>query len=246
MLRLIVLVLLVLNLGYYTWGQGWLLAYGWGPDQQREPQRLAQQVHPEAVTILSNADVAAAQQSAASAPSAGASGASEPLVATVCWQMADLDANQADTLRPLLKASFSDNAWGLDETRLPARWMVYMGKYTLAEDLAKKRDQLTQLKVPFSPLNNTAFSPGFSLGVFSSEDAANIALQDVARRGVRSAKVVQERPDILTYRLRLPTVGAADQAALEAIKVALPGKTLDVCPAAAAAVAVAASAPVSR
>jgi hypothetical protein len=100
--------------------------------------------------------------------------------------------------------------------------------------------------VPFSPLNNTAFSPGFSLGVFSSEDAANIALQDVARRGVRSAKVVQERPDILTYRLRLrlPTVGAADQAALEAIKVALPGKTLDVCPAAAAAVA--ASAPVSR
>jgi hypothetical protein len=82
--------------------------------------------------------------------------------------------------------------------------------------------------------------------VFSSEDAANIALQDVARRGVRSAKVVQERPDILTYRLRLPAVGAADQTALEAIKAALPGKTLDVCPDAAAAVAVAASAPVSR
>jgi hypothetical protein len=71
--------------------------------------------------------------------------------------------------------------------------------------------------------------------VFSSEDAANIALQDVTRRGVRSAKVVQERPDILTYRLRLPAVGVADQAALEVIKAALPGKTLDVCPAAATA-----------
>lgn len=244
MLRLIVLVLLVLNLGYYAWGQGWLLAYGWGPGQQREPQRVAQQVHPEAVTVLLGKDIAPALPPAAFAPSLAASGAPVPQVATACWQMAELDVQQADTLRPLLKAHFSDNAWGLDETRLPARWMVYMGKYTQAEELAKKRDQLTQLKVPFSPLNNTAFSPGFSLGVFSSEEAANIALQDVARRGVRSAKVVQERPDILTYRLRLPAVGAADQAALAAIKAALPGKTLDVCPVAAAAAT--ASAPVSR
>lgn len=244
MLRLMVLVLLVLNLGYYAWGQGWLLAYGWGPGQQREPQRVAQQVHPEAVTVLLGKDIAPAPPPTASAPSLAASDLAAPQVDTVCWQTAELDAQQANTLRPLLKAHFSDNAWVFDETRLPARWMVYMGKYTQAEELAKKRDQLTQLKVPFSPLNNTAFSPGFSLGVFSSEDAANIALQEVARRGVRSAKVVQERPDILTYRLRLPAVGAADQAALDAIKATLPGKKLDVCPAAAATVA--ASAPVSR
>lgn len=243
MLRLIVLVLLALNLGYFAWGQGWLLAYGWGPSQQREPQRMAQQVHPEVVTVLVGKDIAPDLQLAASAPSPAASDAVAPPEATVCWQMANLDAQQADTLRPLLKAHFSDNAWGLDEARLPARWMVYMGKYTQAEELAKKRDQLTRLKVPFSPLNNTAFSPGFSLGVFSSEEAANTALQDVAQRGVRSAKVVQERPDNLTYRLHL-SVGTADQAALEVIKAALPGKTLDVCVPAAAAVA--ASAPVSR
>ncbi|MDR3371048.1 MAG: SPOR domain-containing protein [Rhodoferax sp.] len=229
------MVLLVLNLGYYTWGQGWLLAYGWGPSQQREPQRMAQQVHPETITVLGSNDIAPASELApqptASPVGLASSDVPAPRESTVCWQMADLDAQQADKLRPLLKASFPEGAWVLDETRLPARWMVYMGKYTQAEDLAKKRDQLNQLKVPFSPLNNTVFSPGFSLGVFSSEDAANGALQDVIRRGVRSAKVVQERPDILHYRLHLSVVSAADQAALNAIKAAMPGKTLDICPA---------------
>jgi hypothetical protein len=67
--------------------------------------------------------------------------------------------------------------------------------------------------------------------VFSSEEAANGALQDVIRRGVRSAKVVQERPDILHYRLHLSIVSVADQAALNVIKAAMPGKTLDICPA---------------
>ena len=237
MLRLVVLVLLALNLGYYAWGQGWLLVYGWGPAQQREPQRMAQQVHPEAVTLLSNKEMAAAEQPVASEQSPAA-----PQVATVCWQTADLDAQRAEALRPLLKARFPDNAWVFDETRLPARWMVYMGKYTQPEDLAKKREQLNRLKVSFSVLNNTAFSPGLSLGVFTSEEAANTALQEVTQRGVRSARVVQERSDVLTYRLRLPAVSSADQAALDAIKAALPGKTLDVCP----VVAPAAVTPASR
>lgn len=239
MLRLVVTVLLVLNLSYYAWGQGWLLAYGWGPSQQREPQRVAQQVHPEAITILngqeaSSSDGGPAPQPATSAPNPEASDIPAPVVTAACWQMADLDAQQADALRPLLKSKFPEGASVLEETRLPARWMVYMGKYTQPEDLAKKRDQLSQLKVPFSVLSNTAFSPGFSLGVFSSEEAANTALQDVARRGVRSARVVQERPDILRYRLQLYAGGVADQASLSAIKAALPGKALESCPAATA------------
>lgn len=70
MLRLILLLLMLLNLGYFAWGQGYLLPYGWGPAQQREPQRLAQQVHPEAIKVLAPRAVtpAAAPRIAASAP----------------------------------------------------------------------------------------------------------------------------------------------------------------------------------
>jgi hypothetical protein len=227
MLRLIVLLLVVLNLGVFARGQGWLLAYGWGPTPQHEPQRLTQQIQPEALTVLVGK---------ASAPQAGASTSeatpelapSEP-VATTCWQAPELDEAQADTLRPLLTAKLAAGAWVLDETRLPERWMVYMGPYNQTAELAKKREQLTELKVKFFALTNTQ-SPGFSLGVFSSEEAAKTGLQDLVKRGVRSARVLQERPASVSYQLRLPSMGVADQAVLDSIKAALPGKPLALCP----------------
>lgn len=227
MLRLIVLVLALLNLGYFARGQGWLLAYGWGPTPQREPQRLAQQIHPEALVVLTQK--ASAPQAAASAPDAVPGLVQAAPVATSCWQATDLDETQADTLRPLLAAKLPPGAWVLDESRLPARWMVYMGPYSQAADLAKKREQLTELKVKFFALANTSQSPGFSLGVFSTEDAAKTGLQDLVKRGVRSARVMQERPGSVSYHLRLPSLGSADQAALDSIKAALPGKPLTLC-----------------
>ena len=228
MLRLMVLLLLVLNLGVFARGQGWLLAYGWGPTPQHEPQRLAQQIHPEALVVL--AGKASAPQAAASAPDTVPELAPSEPVATTCWQATELDGAQADTLRPLLTAKLAAGAWVLDETRLPARWMVYMGPFTNPTDLAKKREQLATLKVKFYPLASTSASPGLSLGVFSSEEAAKTGLQDLTKHGVRSARVLQERPASVSYRLRLPAISAADQAALDSIKAALPGKSLEVCP----------------
>lgn len=53
MARTLVWLLLLLNALYWSWAQGWLLPYGFGPAQQREPQRLTQQIRPESVTLLS-------------------------------------------------------------------------------------------------------------------------------------------------------------------------------------------------
>jgi len=243
MLRLMVLLLLVLNLGVFARGQGWLLAYGWGPTPQHEPQRLAQQIHPEALVVL--AGKASAPQAAASAPDTVPELAPSEPVATTCWQATELDGAQADTLRPLLTAKLAAGAWVLDETRLPARWMVYMGPYNQTADLAKKREQLTELKVKFFAMTNTQL-PGFSLGVFSSEEAAKTGLQELVKRGVRSARVLQERAASVSYQLRLPSMGVADQALLDSIKAALPGKPLALCPESAAGVAPnAASAPLA-
>jgi hypothetical protein len=53
MLRLIVLLLLFANAAYFAWSQGVLAAWGLAPAQQSEPKRLAQQINPQAVRILS-------------------------------------------------------------------------------------------------------------------------------------------------------------------------------------------------
>ncbi len=54
MLRLLVVVLLLANLGWLAWTRGWLPA-GWlpppGDAAQREPQRVARQVRPDAIVL---------------------------------------------------------------------------------------------------------------------------------------------------------------------------------------------------
>ena len=41
MLRWAVILLVLANAGYFAWSQGHLRALGWGPVEQREPERLA-------------------------------------------------------------------------------------------------------------------------------------------------------------------------------------------------------------
>lgn len=53
MLRLLVLLLVLLNAAYYAWSHDMLRAYGLGPLRQAEPQRLQQQIRPEALVIES-------------------------------------------------------------------------------------------------------------------------------------------------------------------------------------------------
>jgi hypothetical protein len=51
-MRLIVVLLLVANLGYYAWTRGALALFGTEPARsEREPQRLTQQVRPQMLQI---------------------------------------------------------------------------------------------------------------------------------------------------------------------------------------------------
>ena len=52
MLRLAVIVLLLANAGYFAWSQGHLRQWGYGPQEQAEPQRMNQQIRPETLQIL--------------------------------------------------------------------------------------------------------------------------------------------------------------------------------------------------
>jgi len=57
MLRLLVLLLVLANAGYFAWSQGLLAAWGFAPAASGEPQRLRQQIKPEALRILGEDEV---------------------------------------------------------------------------------------------------------------------------------------------------------------------------------------------
>jgi hypothetical protein len=103
-----------------------------------------------------------------------------------------------------------------------------MGKYASSEALAKKRAELASLNLRFEPLTDPALRWGLSLGGFETQVAAEAALASLSQRGVRTARVLQERPS-KGVMLRLPAADAAMQARLSELQAALGGKALIAC-----------------
>ena len=242
MLRTLVLLLLLANGGYYAWSQGLLQSWGFAPHQQAEPQRLQQQIHPELLRVLPD-DTGKATQRSTAAPSQASHRPAEPAahaepVAAAgpeaaaasqgeCLQAGLFDAAQADALRRAA-AALPAGSWRLENATLPGRWMVYMGRFADADLLAKKRSELRELGVSFDR-PNAALEPGLSLGRFSTEEAAQRGLTQLNAKGVRSARVVQERLDAPGFVLRLPQADTALRAQVLALRGALAGKDLRPC-----------------
>lgn len=213
MLRLAVFLLLLANAAFFAWSHEWLGVLGLAPQRQDEPQRLAQQIRPEGLRLL----VAEEARRRQGLPAG-----------TECLQAGLFDERQAAALRQAL-APLPAGSWALEPGRLPARWIVYMGRFPTAEALDRKRAQLRALKLRFEPVDSAALAPGLSLGDYPSEAQAVQALEALAERGVRTARAVQERAEREGQWLRLPAADAALRARVEQSRDALAGQPLRPC-----------------
>lgn len=244
MLKWAIWVLLLGNVGYFLWTQGHLDAVGLSPRVENEPERLQAQMRPEVLRLL-NGPQGAEPASSPLAPATASSLASEnpapspapgeaPQTAvaapdTACWQVGGFTAGQADGLRAALALlGWPRNAWEVNEVRSTGRWVVYMGRFD-SEQMARKKTELRDINVDFREVSIPALGPGLALGTFSSEAAAEQGMQDLTRKGVRTARVAQERPESVSYSLRLPAVTAAQRSAVESMGGPLAGKVLTAC-----------------
>ena len=216
MLRLIVLLLLLANGAFYAWSGGLLAAWGVAPVTQSEPQRLTQQIRPEALRLLSVEEAKPAEASATVAKAAE------------CLQAGPFEDAQVAPLRASL-GGWPAGSWMLEPTVEPARWIVYMGKYPSTEAVIKKKGELRQIGVSFQAVVNPALEPGLSLGSFRTEEQANGHLNTLADRGVRTARVVVERPELRGQLLKLPAVDDTLRPRVDELKVVLAGKALRAC-----------------
>ena len=227
MLRLTVLALILANAGYYAYSQGLLVAYGFAPVAQAEPQRMTQQIKPEALRILNPLE--AAQTEAIALPAQTVANASSAASSTECLQVGMFNEEQTMVLRDKLVSTLPQNSWVIESALVPARWLVYMGKYSGDEAVIKKKSELRGLGVSFEALNNPTLEPGLSLGNFKTQPEAQVELERIAKKGVKTAKVVQERAEQRGQRLKLPTVDAALRNQLDVIKPQLAGKVFVAC-----------------
>ena len=256
MIGRLVILLLAANAAWFAWSQGWLRGVGMGPAQTREPERLERQVRPETLQVrplqgdASGTDkptgapgaagmdsavgrpapdtgAPAEAEAAASAADASAAGTATAPSGGACLQAGVFDDKQVAELRKAL-ARLPEGSWRLDEVQLPGRWMVYVGKLADASAVAAKRAELRALGVD-TDRPGAGLEPGLSLGRFANEEGAERALADLGRKGVRTARVVQERRDVPGYRLRLPHADEALRQQARGLRAALGGRELRDC-----------------
>lgn len=214
MLRALIIVLALANLGYYAWSQGWLALLLGRPGQgEREPERVARQVRPEAVTVLRGNDArsamadaaqrarAVAAEAASAASASDASAPSTPVLpadalpppgaAPACLEAGPLVQVQWDAAARALRAlPLPPTRWTTQRGERGGQFMVTMGRYTDRTALQKKQAELRQLGVKFSDVTDAPpLMPGLDLGRFDERTAANQALNQLVQRGVRSARV---------------------------------------------------------
>ena len=121
------------------------------------------------------------------------------------------------------------DSWQFSEQRSTGRWIVYLGRYDNAEQVARKKAELRELGVEFRDISTNGLAPGLAVGTFSSEEAAREGLQLAEQRKVRSARVVQERAEGLSYSLRLPAASEATRSRIQSIGPAMAGRRLQRC-----------------
>ncbi|MDF1481174.1 SPOR domain-containing protein [Extensimonas sp. H3M7-6] len=179
---------------------------------------------------------AAASEAASKAATVAAAGTNPATPATasrnaaapaVCLQAGTFDAHQAETLRKTL-ARWPQGSWTLDPMPVAGRWMVYLGRFPQADVLDKKKADLRELGIAFDR-PGAAWEPGLSLGRYSTEEAAQRALAELRAKGVRTARVVPERPAGTAYVLRLPAVTEALRPQADALRPQLGGRAWRSC-----------------
>lgn len=200
MLQRAALLLLIANLLFFAWTQGWLDGItGLRSQGDREPERLARQVRPESVRILSPSE-AIPSSSSLSPPDAAA----EPLACLEAGPFATGASVSAIAALQAAQPAIPAGSWTDVKVERPGSWMLYMGRYPNRDALAKKEEELRRTRVTFEEVKSPPeYELGFSLGRYDQRAAAEKALEQLNQRGVRTARVVELTAPATLHLLRV-------------------------------------------
>lgn len=181
--------LLLANALLFAYGRGWITP----PSGGGEPQRLAAQVFPEKIKL-----VAAGQPPAASvAPAAG--------TALACRSITGLAPDEAASIVAQLKQADAElePVVRLVEEAPSSFWVFIRPEGTTTTAVIA---ELRRLGIQdFQVMSNGSGANSISLGLFRSRQGAEQHLEELQRKGVRSAKL-EPRPGAqrATLELRAP------------------------------------------
>ena len=223
MLRALVLLLVLANAAFFAWTQGWLdEAVGVRAIGDREPERLARQVHPERIRILPPHAVASSASAAPADPGA--------LACLEAGPFGDAEVAAAEAALQAAAPNLTSSRWARIEASQPGAWIVYLGRFASREALVKKEEELRRREVTFEELRDTpALEPGLALGRFNQRAQADAALARLVQQDIHTARVTQLAPATSTFMLRVAQADSTLAARLGALKTGALGRGFGAC-----------------
>lgn len=228
MLRGVVLLLLLANGLFFAWAQGWLAPVLPPRADPREPERLALQVRPELITVLTpkaaSDAVATAASSGASAGASSTAAAGDAEPPPLCLEAGPFtDTTVAAAETALSQNGVPDGAVKREAVAVTFTYGVVMGRFADRETLRAKAEELKKLGVRNDEISApAALVPGLRLGNYSDRYGAETALANLAKKGVRTARVAPLPTGPLQQWLRAEKADAELQTRLKS----LPGDRL--------------------
>lgn len=218
MLRRLVFLLLLANLLFFAWSQGWLTGLtGLRPHPEREPERLARQVRPETIVVLPPGP-SPASAARPSGPPASASVAEAPMCLEAGPFATGASISAMSTLRGV-QPPLPPGSWVEVTIERPGAWLVVLAKPANRDALAKRDEELKRARVAYEVLTAPEEHAGsLSLGRFSDREAADRALAQFGQRGIRPAKLVELQAASTIHMLRADRADKALAAQLTGLK----------------------------
>jgi hypothetical protein len=214
MLRNLVIALLVANGLFFAWTRGWL-APGFAPPNagQREPERVAAQLHPEAIVVLP-------------AKAASAAITAARVAAQVCLEAGPFtEAALPAALAALTAAQLPEASWQREPVPPPPLWLVYIARGADAEVQRARGEVLRKLGLTFEVLGDTPpeLAKGFALSRHATQSEAEVALAAAAASAASAAPIARglrvvslPAPPVQVW-LKAPQVDAEQQEKLKGL-----------------------------
>ncbi|HSW24291.1 MAG TPA: hypothetical protein VLJ62_16125 [Burkholderiaceae bacterium] len=236
-MRGLLIALVVANLLVLAWSFDVLP--GVSRHREREPERLRQQVRPDAVQLITPTAASAALQAAAAqrtsnlsgTPAASAPAGAGDASATVCLEAGPFAAGEvAAAERGLRELKWPSLEWTPQRSERGGSYIVYQGKYSDETVMARRRDEYRRLQIAAEEVRNSPdLQPGLQFGRYDSRTAADAAATQLVQQGVKGARVVTINMPVVVTLLRVERADGALAARLAQLNLPTAGSGFRPC-----------------
>jgi hypothetical protein len=214
-MRVVFFLLILANLAFFGWQAGYI---GPGPAPVGEPGRMAQQIAPEKIRIIS----------ADEARKPAAAGAPKPLL---CLDWGTFPPQEAERVQVLLAAMAPAPRISVRKVDETAGWWVSLPPQGSKANADKKAAELKRLGIDeFFIINEDGPNKfAISLGVFKNEEGAKNYLEILSRQGVKTARAAERETRVAKTVFTLREVDEATKAKLYDLRKEFPAQELKDC-----------------